>query len=657
MAFASRAAVRLLCMACALLLLTTRPAAGQQAATPAATPGDMVEWRSYHGNNRSDRYSPLDQIDKDNVARLELAWRWKADNAGPRPEFKNETTPLMVNGVLYFTAGSRRNVVAIDAASGETLWMWRMDEGPRGDKAPRKNSGRGVAYWSDGRGDDRIVTVTPGYHLVALSAKTGVPVGTFGTNGVVDLMQDTGQPPENTADPIGHIGNTSPPLISHDVVVVPAALESGFNPISKTNVPGHVRGFDVRTGKQLWLFRTVPIKGEAGNETWEGESWKYTGNTGVWAPISADEALGYIYLPVETPTSDFYGGHRLGDNLFSTSLVCLDVRTGKRVWHFQIIHHDVFDYDNPTAPILVDATVDGKPVKTVVQLTKQSFAYVFDRVTGKPVWPMEERPVPQSDVPGERTSPTQPIPTKPPPYDLQGVTEDVLIDFTPELHAEALTIAKQYRWGKLFSPASLADASDGTKGTLLLPGDSGGVLWEGGAADAETGMLYVGSSTDPEVLALTKNPKSDLNYGVPSIAAPGPRGLSLVKPPYGRITAIDLNSGDKVWQIPNGDTPPNLRNHPALQGVELGRTGSPSRAGILVTKSLLFAGEGWGGQPMFRALDKKTGAILWETKLPGMQTGLPMTYMVGGKQYVVFTVGDPKTEHPAELIAFRLAEK
>jgi quinoprotein glucose dehydrogenase len=655
MPFSARTVLRSLSVGCLLLLLTL-VASARQAAPPAA-PGAQGEWRSYHGSNRSDRYSPLDQVTRDNVANLEVAWRWKAENAGPRPEFKNETTPLAVNGVLYFTAGYRRNVVAVDATSGETLWIWRMDEGPRGEKAPRRNSGRGVAYWSDGRGDDRIVTVTPGYHLVALDAKTGLPISTFGTKGVVDLMQGTGQAQENTADPVGHLGNSSPPLISNGVVVVPPALQSGFNPLSKMNVPGNVRGFDVRTGKQLWLFRTVPIKGEFGNETWEGDSWKYTGNAGVWAPISADDALGYIYLPVESPTNDFYGGHRLGDNLFSTSLVCLDVKTGKRVWHFQIIHHDIWDWDNPTAPILLDVTVEGRPVKAVIQLTKQSFAYVFDRVTGKPVWPIEERPVPQSDVPGERSSPTQPFPTKPAAYDRQGITEDVLLDFTPELRAEALEIAKRYRWGKLFSPPSLADASDGTKGTLLLPGDSGGTLWEHGAADPETGLLYVGSSTDPEVLGLVKNPKSDLAYGVPSIAAPGPRGLSLVKPPYGRITAIDLNTGDHAWMIPNGDTPPALKNHPALQGVDLGRTGSPSRAGILVTKTLLFAGEGWGGQPMFRALDKKTGAILWETKLPGMQTGLPMTYMAAGRQYIVFTVGDARAEYPAELLAFRLADK
>jgi quinoprotein glucose dehydrogenase len=655
MRLSSRNVLRLLCGISLLVALTTPPSVAQQPAPASGAVAD--EWRSYHGSNFSDRYSPLDQINRDNVATLEVAWRWKTENAGPRPEFKNETTPLMVNGVLYFTAGYRRNVVAVDGTSGETLWIWRMDEGLRGEKAPRRNSGRGVAYWTDGRGDERIVTVTPGYHLVALDAKTGLPVPTFGTKGVVDLMQGTGQPAENTTDPVGNIGNSSPPLISNGVIVVPPALASGFNPLSKSNLPGNVRGFDVRTGKPLWMFRTVPVKGEFGNETWEGDSWKYTGNAGVWAPMSADDALGYVYLPVESPTNDFYGGHRLGNNLFSTSLVCLDVKTGKRVWHYQIIHHDIWDWDNPTAPILMDVNVEGRPVRAVIQLTKQSFAYVFDRVSGKPVWPIEERPVPQSDVPGERTSPTQPIPTKPAAYDRQGITEDVFIDFTPELRAEALKMAKQYRWGKLFAPPSLADASDGTKGTLILPGDAGGTLWEHAAADPETGMLYIGSSTDPEVLGLVKNPKSDLDYGVPSIAAPGPQGLSLVKPPYGRITAIDLKTGDHAWMIPNGDTPPALKNHAALQGVNLGRTGSVSRAGLLVTKTLLFAGEGWGGQPMFRAIDKRTGDIIWETKLPGMQTGLPMTYRAGGKQYVVFTVGDARAQYPAELLAFRLPDK
>jgi quinoprotein glucose dehydrogenase len=421
-------------------------------------------------------------------------------------------------------------------------------------------------------------------------------------------------------------------------------------------VPGYVRGYDVRTGTLLWTFRTIPQAGEKGVETWENDSWRYSGNTGVWAPMSADEELGYLYLPVEAPTDDFYGGHRLGDNLFATSLVCLDIKTGKRVWHYQILHHDVFDYDNPTAPILIDLNVDGKPVKAVVQLTKQSFAYVFDRVTGKPVWPIEEKPVPQSDVPGERTSPTQPIPTKPPAFDVQGVTVDNLIDFTPELRAEAIEIVKPFRLGAFLSPASVADGPDGRKGTIVLPGDSGGALWEGGAGDPETGMIYVGSSTEAWLSAITKNPKSDLDYGLPTGQTPLVRGLPLIKPPYGRITALDLSKGDLAWTIPNGDAPPAIKDHPALKGVNVGRTGSRSRAGILVTKTLLFAGEGWGGQPMFRAIDKKTGDIIWETSLPGTQTGLPMTYMMNGRQYIVFTVGDAATDHPAELIAFRLRQ-
>ncbi len=610
------------------------------------------QWRVYGGGPGGTSYSALDQIHAGNVAELEIAWRWSARNQGPQPELKNSTTPLMVDGVLYATAGSRRNVIAIDAGTGETLWIWRMDEGERGRKSPRTNSGRGVAYWSDGDGDRRIYVVTPGYHLVALDAETGREVTTFGTDGVVDLKRGLGRP----VDPIeGIIGSSSPPVISGDVLMVGAALAIGLQAPSPENVPGHVRGFDVRTGELRWTFHTIPQPGETGHDTWEDGSWEYTGNAAVWAPFTVDEELGYVYLPVEAATSDVYGGHRLGDNLFSTSLVALDVQTGERVWHYQIVHHDIWDYDNPTAPILVDVTVDGRSVKAVVQLTKQAFAYVFDRVTGEPVWPIEERPVPQSDVPGERTSPTQPFPSKPAAYDRQGFTVDDLIDFTPELRAEAEQLASRYRLGPLFTPGSLLDAEDGTRGTLALPGLDGGTNWEGGAADPETGFLYVASLTRPYLYALAHRPeRSDVRYiGVGGYAR-GPRRLPLVKPPYGRITAIDLNSGEHVWMVPNGDTPDRIKNSPALRGLDIGRTGKPTRAGILVTKTLLIAGEGFGGDPVLHAYDKATGETVAELELPASQTGLPMTYMHEGRQYVVLSVGG--AGHPAELIALALPQ-
>ncbi|TDI48727.1 MAG: hypothetical protein E2P02_00145 [Acidobacteria bacterium] len=401
----------------------------------------------------------------------------------------------------------------------------------------------------------------------------------------------------------------------------------------------------------------MPKPGEYGYETWEGDSAKYSGHAAVWAPLSLDASLGYVYLPVEVATSDYYGGHRLGDNLFSSSLVCLNARTGERVWHYQIVHHDIFEYDNPAAPILMDVTVDGEPVRAVVQLTKQAFAFAFDRVTGEPIWPIEERPVPPSDLPGERASPTQPFPTKPAPFDRQGVTDDDLLDLTPALREEARMIARNYRLGPLYSPPSLADAAAGTHGTIELPGTGGGALWEGGAVDVETGTLFVGTATGPTMLALAPEPEySDVAYISVAVRVPGPQGLPLFAPPFGRITAIDMNTGQHLWMKPNGGTPPAVRDHEALKGIEFPATGSQARAVLLVTKTLLFAGEGWRGEPYFRAYDKKTGEVLAELEMPAQVTSLPMTYLHNGKQYIVFAVGDGASEHPAELIALALPE-
>ena len=625
-----------------------------------------AEWPFIGGDAGSTKYSPLDLIHRDNVNKLRIAWRWKAENFGPRPEFNYEATPIMIGGVLYTTAGTRRNVVAIDGASGETLWMFRYPEGTRGDMAPvRPASGRGVAYWSDGT-EDRILHVTPGYHLIALNAKTGRPISGFGDKGVVDLFEGLDQ--AMVPQP-GQIGLNSPAMVVGDVVVVGAA-HGGAK--SKEFITGYVRGYDVRTGKRVWVFHTIPRPGEVGNETWLDDSWSYTGNVGVWAPMSADLELGYVYLPIETPTNDYYGGHRPGDNLFAESLVCLDAKTGKRVWHYQMVHHGIWDYDLPTAPILLDVVVNGAKIKAVAQVTKQAFTYVLDRLTGKPVWPIEERPVPQSAVPGERTSPTQPFPTKPPSFDRQGITADDLIDFTPELRQEALKIAAQYTTGPLYTPPTVAGAG-GSRGTLTVPSAIGGAGWQGGVADPETGILYVSSLTAANVTALTNDPKrSSMNFigggesGGPRQAGPripgdglGPQGLPLLKPPYGRIVAIDLNKGDHLWTVANSDTPEAIKNHPALRGVALPRTGTPEHSGLLVTKTLLFAGEGaalfgtaaryGGGGPMFRAYDKKTGEIISEFKLPGNQSGMPMTYMVGGRQYIVLAIG--AVGQPAELVA------
>jgi quinoprotein glucose dehydrogenase len=615
------------------------------------------EWRQYASDLYSSKYSPLDQINAGNMKQLQIAWRWKSNNFGPRLEANMETTPLMIGGVLYFSAGSKRVFIAADAATGETLWMYRMDEGERAGAFPRPYN-RGVAYWTDGKGDERIYAVTMGYRLVALDAKTGVPVLAFGTKGIVDLMDGLDRPK------VGEIGSTSPPIIVKDVVIVGGAGKNGTAPSSKTNTPGDVRGFDVRTGKLLWTFHTIPHADEYGNETWEKDSWKYTGNASVWAPMSADEELGYVYLPVESPTGDFYGGHRPGNGLFGESLVCLDAKTGKRIWHYQIIHHGIWDWDNPAAPNLIDITMDGKKIKAVAQVTKQGFIYTFDRVTGKPIWPIEERPVPQSDTPGEQTSPTQPFPTKPPPFDLQGTSLDMLNDLTPAIKAEAERIASQYKLGPIFTPAIIGD-TNGKRATLVLPSPNGGTDWEGAAVDPETGILYVGSVTDPWALAMAKGgDRSDMDYigGRNGGRPERPLGLPLVKPPWGRITAVDMNTGNQVWMKANGPAPDVFRNNPAVKGIDLSEAGNPAPAMLLVTKSLLFAGEGsgllngafGGGGPMFRMFDKKTGQILHEIRLPGVTSGSPMTYMLKGKQYIVIATTN-KTEG-AELVALTLKD-
>ena len=635
------------------LLFAPLCAAGQQGATNG-------EWRFYGGDAGSTRYAPLDQINGDNVQSLEIAWRWTAANYGPGPEYNYRTTPLMVGGVLYATAGYRRTVVAIDAGTGETLWTYRMDEGDR--SAPRRNSGRGVSYWESPDTGPRIFVVTPGFHLIALDAASGIPVADFGDGGVIDLRLGLGRELDLVRAPIG---SSSPPIVVDGVVVVGSALPSGSAPPSPEMPPGHVRGFDAVTGELRWTFHTIPQPGEYGNDSWENDSWKYTGNAAVWTALSADPALGYVYLPVELGTGDYYGGHRPGDNLFSQSLVAVDATTGERVWHYQTVHHGIWDYDPPAAPVLVDLVVDGRQIEAVALITKQTFTFVLDRRTGEPVWPIEEQPVAQTDVPGERTAPTQPFPTKPPPYDRQGVDPDDLIDFTPELRAEAEEILAQLHYGPLYTPPTVP-VEGGTQGTLMVPGSLGGANWPGGALDPESGYLYVQSATAPSVIALVNEPEvSDMDYirggGLRLRGGGGPQGLPLFKPPWGRVTAIDLNAGEIAWQVPNGDAPEYVKNHPALEGIELGMTGRPDRGGVLVTRTLLFAGEGGGmfaaagsGGNKLRAHDKATGEVVAEFELPANQTGLPMTYMHEGRQFIVVAVG--ARGHAGELVALALPE-
>jgi quinoprotein glucose dehydrogenase len=663
----------------ASLCFAALPALGQRAS------GAAHEWRTYGGDLRSTRYKPFDQIDKDNFKTLEVAWRFKTDSLGPAPEFNFQSTPLMVGGVLYTTAGTRRDVVALDAATGELLWVHRLDEGKRGEAAPRKLSGRGLAYWSDGR-QARVVYVTPGYRMVALDARTGHRVEGFGQDGIVDLRLDDDQRMDlETAD----IGLHSPPTIAGDVIVVGAAHSVGAVPKSRTNVKGYVRGYDARTGKRKWIFHTIPKPGEFGADSWLQGSADYTGNAGVWSTMSVDEETGTVFLPVELPTGDFYGGHRPGNGLFGESLVALDIKTGKRKWHFQLVHHGIWDMDIPCAPILADLTVDGRRIKAVAQPSKQGWLYVFDRNSGQPVWPIEERPVEKGDVPGEWYAPTQPFVTKPPAFDVHSITVDDLIDFTPELRAEAVKLVSRYKFGPIFTPP-VVSKWEGPLATLILPSATGGPNWPGGSLDPETNFLYIYSFTNVNPVGLVNDPKrSDMDFisgrardpnaqtGAAASPSPSPRGpnlvggaegggagltvqgLPLLKPPYGRITAIDLNKGELAWQIAHGETPDNVKNHPALKGLSIPRTGRANgRIGTLVTKTLVIAGEpGFSATPMgrgamLRAFDKATGREAGAVSMPAPATGAPMTYTLNGKQYLVVAVSG--AGYSGELLAFAL---
>ena len=623
------------------------------------------QWTVYGGDLGATKYSPLDQITKENVGELRIAWERPAVDQSildrvPDLSYGGRftSTPLMIDGVLYTTNGVGL-VEAFDAGTGETLWVQEpMDELPA---AYRGTVTRGVGYWTDGS-DQRII-VQRGQWLIALNAQTGQPYPDFGDGGRVSLT--TG-----LAEGARYRWSGAPTVI-RDVIVVGQSMSDTF--ITKEDIRGDVRAFDARTGALRWVFHTVPQAGEFGTDTWEDGSWEYTGHAPVWSLFSADEELGYLYMPVTSSTNDMYGGHRVGDNLFSQSIVCVEAETGERVWHFQTVHHGLWDYDPPAAPILMDLTVDGREIKAVVQLTKQAFAFAFDRVTGEPIWPIEERPVPQSIVPGEVTSPTQPFPTRPPAFDRQGSTIDNLIDFTPELRQEAIAITERYTIGPLFTPPSVRDdGPDGNLGTIQLPGSQGGADVQGAAFDPETNYLYIPSITAPFVAdVLEGNPdRTNLSYVKGTrLWIGGPRGLPLFKPPYGRITAIDMNRGEVVWQVTNGDGP---RDHPAIRHLNLGALGHPGRPYPLATRTLLFVGEGSGqggggrvpdemppeivtnfGDPFFRAYDKATGEVVWEVEMPAGTSGAPVTYMHEGKQYVVVAIAGTD-DAPPRFVAFAL---
>ena len=620
-----------------------------------AQQGTTGEWHVHGGDSGYTRYSSLNQINTDTVGDLDIAWRRSSVDASliqqwPDLQYSNQlrSTPIMVDGILYASNGIGL-VEAFDPGTGQTLWV--QDHSFLGDDTPRGASNRGVAYWADGA-DKRIFSIRPPY-LLATNASTGQSLDSFGSNGKVDLRYDA---------ETGYSG-TSPPVVVKDVVILGSAMAD--HPYTKEQHPGDVRAYDVRTGELRWTWSPIPKAGEPGVETWLDDSWTYSGMANVWTMFSADLELGYVYLPTGAPTNDMYGGHRPGNNLYANSLVCVDATTGERVWHFQTVHHDLWDYDNNVAPILMDITVDGRDIKAVVQLTKQAIAYTFDRVTGEPVWPIIERPVPGSNTPGEWISPTQPFPTKPLPFDRHGITADDLIDFTDELKAEALEIAEPYILGEIYTPPSIRgeDATD-TKGTLQLPGSVGGAEWGGAGFDPETGMLYIPSVTGAFAADLTPgNPdRMNVRFTRGTRAFPdGPRGLPLTKPPYGRITAIDMNTGEHVWMVPNGNGP---RNHPAIEHLNLPPLGQPGRAMTLLTKSLLFVSEGdpimvrtppGAGEhagKAFRAYNKDSGAVIWETIFPAGTNGSPITYMHDGKQYIVMPIGS--LTHPGEWVALAL---
>jgi quinoprotein glucose dehydrogenase len=673
----------------------------QQPAVPTRPASRTVDWRSYAGDLKNHHYSPLDQINAGNFKDLEVAWRFKTDFLGPRPEFKLEGTPLAVNGILYTTGGTRRAVVALNGTTGELLWMHAEREGARAAASPRQLSGRGVAYWTDGANDQRILYVTTGFRLVALDARTGQRIPSFGTDGIVDLKDGAVFGIDQPIDPEkGEIGLHATPAVTRDgVVMIGSSFLEGGTPRTHNNTKGFVRAYDVKTGKRLWQFNTIPRAGEFGADTWEKDSWATTGNTGVWNQIAVDENLGLAYLPVETPSSDFYGGLRPGNNLFAESIVAVDYHTGIRKWHFQLVHHPIWNMDIAAAPILVDITVDGRPIQAVAAMGKQAMMYVLDRVTGAPVWPIVERPVPQSDVPGEKTSATQPFPTRPPPYDHQGVTLDNVIDFTPELKAEAVEIAKRYKFGPIFTPPPVSRR----EGPIAGFRSSGGTNWPGGSFDPETHVAYIPSFTAMPVLGLMPPPSkefSDIPYvsgnaitGVRYIAGPGenvgadapatlntrgttesstndsatnanatPQGLPLLKPPYGRITAINLDRGEFVWQVAHGETPDSVRNHPALKGLNIPRTGQSGAVGALVTKTLVVAGDPLSttgaNRPrgaMLRAYDKNTGHEVGTLLMPAPQSGTPMTYQVDGRQFIVVAISGGV--YSGEYLAFAIAQK
>jgi glucose dehydrogenase len=651
------------------------------ALSAASLSAQNVDWAHWGNEMSATRSSPLDQINADNFENLQVAWTWRADNFGPSVDFINRAIPIYVNGKVYTHAGRRRTVAAIDPVTGETLWTFREPHTERWERSTRQNWGKGVAYGEiDGRGV--IYMTSPGYFLHALDADTGLPlegfghpidVPGFGEYGAVDMLRYVDRvgdyDPYFGPDPAdGFITTSTPPMVVDGVVIVGSAFSDGGAPATtrNENLPGDILAFDARTGALKWKFHTIPRPGEFGHDTWGDGSWEYTGATAAWAPISADPELGLVFMATETPTNDYYGGHRPGDNLFGNSVLALDIQTGERRWHYQLVRNDIWDWDLPFAPMLVDLNVNGQQVPSLVQITKHTMGFAFNRVTGEPVHPIELRPVPPSPVPGEQASPVQPFPVRPAAWEIQGISEDDLIDFTPELRRMALEAVEGYHLGPMFTPHFHRGNDIAPKGSITCPSATGGTNISGGAAlDAQTGIMYVSSVKRCSVRLLY--PGTDLDDGSEGrigrtiadwqrgeTAFPNLNGLPILKPPYGRITAIDMNTGETLWWIPNGDTPENIKNHPLLAGVDLPNTGQSAHAHPLVTGTLMIYGEGRGGRPYLHAVDKLTGETLASIELPASTSSQPITYMHEGVQYLLLSVAGGG--HPASHVALRLPD-
>ena len=622
------------------------------------------EWGSYASDAGSTKYTSLSEINRENFDKLEIAWAWTSidgeldlegmlgSDADDISFGRLQATPLMVEGVLYMITALNQ-VVALDATSGELLWSFDPQAYLSGYSiSPLGYHHRGVAYWSDGT-ESRILFATNDGYLHSLNANTGVPDAAF-RGGRIDMTDGIPRADRELLDYSGAVplGTVSPPIVVGDVLVVNQITSN--RPHYKERPPTWVRGYNIRSGQLIWTFHTIPQGGEFGVETWQEESWRYTGNGGVWTQMSADLELGYVYLPTEAPTNDYYGGHRPGDNLFTQSVVALNALTGERAWHFQMIHHGLWDYDTPAAPNLMNLTVDGREIRALAQVTKQGWAYVFDRATGVPVWPIPELPVPEGMIPGERTSPTQPFPTKPPAFALQGLTEDDLIDFTPELRAEALDIIDNYVYGPIFTPASLPDQTTGKRGTIFVPSAGGGANWPGAGFDPESNVLFVPASNGAFTPYMGTLPADESNfryYRLQNRGVVGPRGLPLLKPPYSTITAFDMNRGEILWQVPNGDKMARVDAHPALDGLDLPPLGGGGRHPVLVTSTLLIHGQDMGYGPNLIARDKATGEELARIELSGAPQSAPMSYAVDNKQYIALGINDAPTP---KLVVFAL---